>query len=271
MPVRQPSMAEILGLLAFIALMVYLAPGLNPPPKASYPPAKSLSVYGVRLGMTRGQVEKILGKPLEEKADEVYPVFSEAKYRETSTFGEPEITYSAQGLALAVSGSSLEWPGGALRPKILARELALHFPGGIQLLPPASHPWNPGQRYYPDCRLLLFTEVSGMFSSETFLRAELSVPYLYPARTYWEHKSTEHDALTRLARSSNQTNRQWVQQSQAVGCFYCVKIVKEPQFPYGDSAPGVCPECHLESLLAGPTSQLTPDELLKAHRMFFEP
>jgi len=65
---------ELLILLIVVALASrYWRP--NPDLSKSSSSVPPFTVRGLKLGMTRGEVVARLGRPLEEKQDDIYPVF----------------------------------------------------------------------------------------------------------------------------------------------------------------------------------------------------
>lgn len=86
-----------------------------------------LTVRGLRLGMTRDEVLKKLGPPVREVASDVYRHFKEARYKQSQGFGEPEVTYNAQGRIVSVSGESLEWPGGSFAQSTDLKQIKRFF------------------------------------------------------------------------------------------------------------------------------------------------
>ena len=264
---------ELIGLVLLIAIFArwQLQPKSETQPIASARPGK-LSIYGVSLGMTKAEVEKLLGKPKLEKVDDIYEVFTKAKYKnsEKYAFGEPDILYSSAGRVISVSGASLEWRGGRLRANDDESVVVGFFPNGTVLRSPSYHPYFPGERYSPEHRLTLNLEVDKLFSTAKFCRANLSIPYLYPGRTYYATKSTSDDLLTEAAHLNDHSNRKSLATCEVIGCFYCRKIFKtRPNLPDVGDNPAQCPTCKQDALIGGAATKITASYLQQVHQAFF--
>ncbi len=264
---------ELIGLVLLIAIFArwQLQPKSETQPIASARPG-NVSIYGVSLGMTKAEVEKLLGTPKLEKADEVYHVFTEANYKssELNTYGEPDILYSSENRVVSVEGASLEWNGGKLTKLNDQSVIANFFPEAIILQGPSVEPAMPGSRYLPDRKLMISVETHGFFSTHTFFRAELSIPYLYPARTYWATNSTSNDLLTEAAHLNNHSDKKSLAGCEVIGCFYCRKIFKtRPNLADVGDNPAQCPTCKQDALIGGTTTKITASYLQQVHQAFF--
>jgi len=251
--------------LIVIALFVKFWPGrgLN---SHSDQVSGALTVRGLHLGMTRKEVLQKLGPPLEEVESDIYRHFKETRYKQSQGFGDPEIIYDAQGLAVSVSGETLEWPGGSLSRSVGLKQVMRFFPELLELRTPIYHPYMPGAYYAEGRNLMLSLESGGMFSTPNFVRAELTVPYLtFEVRPNQFKNRLLSDTADRIKRP----NRLKLLNSRAIGCFQCCRVLHtQPKWPADPQHRdwGVCPYCDQDMLVGGSSSEITPEFLSLLHK-----
>lgn len=274
---RRPRYVELALLVAAVAVLggKVLGPEAVPSPQSL--PAKSkptnLSIRGVRLGMSRDAVVKLLGEPQTENAYESYPGLVEAKYAVSSVFGDPEVVYDPSGRVVGVSGAALQWNSGRLVVGDSQKSILKYFPAPAAQRPAFYHPYSPGEYVYPREDLVVETDVESMWSSPRVFRVSLQVPFLYPMSSFWQ-SSDASELLAETGRTSRSQNRTTLGSAEVVGCFFCVAILDQPaliqeNLGFGESA--VCPTCKWSALLAGDRSEITTAYLQQVHDAWFQP
>jgi hypothetical protein len=250
---------EFVLLLSFVALGVgYLAPR----PEGQPSPRGPFTVNGLQLGMSRADVTRRFGRAQEERPGAVYTDLTEAKFSKEAYFPNPKVTYSSQSLVVQVASNGLEWPGGALKSDTSLARLRRLFPELIELHSASAEPAWPGEYYWPKQRLKIFTEVDGMFATEHFWRAELSVPYysLVPRATWASRmmRATYPGGLT----------AEELRQAQSVGCYHCQSVIFGPR-EFGRR--GQCPRCGYCALMGLKSTEIASVSLGRVHAAWFEP
>lgn len=256
--------------LISIALVVKFWPVQDQPESDGTP--GELSVRGVKLGMTRAEVMAKLGPPIQEVGREAYPRMTTASYKHVVGWPDPEITYSAQGRVIGVSGESLEWPGASITPSHSLPQALKYFPEALELRHAYLHPFSPGAYLVERRKLMLSSISTGFFSPDQFARAELAVPFLmkYTVRP----EQFENAIILLTADKIKSHNYSQLTQAKTIGCFQCCKVLKtKPKWTKrsGRFEPtGICPYCEHQTLW-GAATVITSDFLRTIHEAWLEP
>jgi len=265
---------RLLVLLVIVtALLVKFWPFKDPPIPPDHD-RNALSVRGVRLGMARADVLQKLGPPAQEAESDVVRHFSVARYQKTPwDQRDPQVTYSAQGRVVEVTGRSLEWAGGSLTTDLTERDALGLFPESVELSRANYHPGGPGRYFCAGRNLMIFTESTGLFSPHRFDRAQLAVPYFM--RSFHPAEFRNSVILETSARIKI-PNRSRLLKAKVVGCFQCGKVLPgKPKWTVTHSPAtepnGVCPYCDHDTLLGGVPGEITPTYLKKVHDAWLEP
>lgn len=140
------------------------------------PATAPLSVCGIRPGMTRGQVIRILGKPQVQGASYAYYDEYLKSFHPSDKFRKPEIFFGESGRVIGVAGPSLEWPGGSLAKGTSLKSALTLFPACSPVRPPRVDGRFGDFGIYdcPQNQLEIFSILTdGWFAREEFLGARL--------------------------------------------------------------------------------------------------